>query len=401
MTANRSDVVIVGAGIAGLVLAYECLEKGSTAQILERGSGAEFGGLARLACGGMALVDTPLQRRAGIRDSAELAMGDWESFAEFSDADTWPRRWAEHYVSEVSPRVYHWLHDHGLRFLPAVNWAERGLYRRGNSVPRYHVLWGTGQGLVERFRELLEQHPNSGNLRLAFNTRVDDLIVSITGDIDGGVIEDLARRYVGTLPAGTDDTFADTRPTMLAGIEGRDVALPEGTANGGIEMLWSSEQDWTDSTATVALVLETIINTRIAETVREELGASYGGFASISLTTVPDTRIDGYIAIDGDPSRLDEIRATVLRELAELALVGPTADELGRAVSIISSNYDFVDNFLFISENLELERNPDTDIITTSRRSNLLDDVSASDVRSLAGVVFTPDRYLEVTRTGG
>ena len=237
-----------------------------------------------------------------------------------------------------------------------------------------------------------------------YNSRlgtVDDLIVSITGDIDADVIEDIARRYIGTLPAGTDDTFVDTRPTMLAGIEARDVTLPEGTANGGIEMLWSSEQDWTDSTATVALVLETIINTRIVETVREELGASYGGFASVSLITVPDTRISGYIAIDGDPSRLDEIRATVLRELAELALVGPTADELGRAVSIISSNYEFVDNFLFISENLELERNPDTDIITTSRRSNLLSDVRASDVRSLAGVVFTPDRYLEVTRTGG
>ena len=178
MTVKRSDVVIVGAGIAGLVLAYECLEKGFSVQVLEWGSDAELGGLARLAFGGMALVDTPLQRRFGIRDSAELAMGDWESLAEFSETDMWPRRWAEHYVSEACPRVYHWLHDHGLRFFPAVNWVERGLDRRGNSVPRYHVLWGTGHGLVERFRELLEQHPNSGNLCITFNTRVDDLIVS-------------------------------------------------------------------------------------------------------------------------------------------------------------------------------------------------------------------------------
>ncbi len=236
------------------------------------------------------------------------------------------------------------------------------------------------------------------NSRLA---TVDDLIVSIVGDIDPGVVEDVARRYIGTLPGGADDTYVDTRPSLDDRIEARDITLPEGTANGGIELLWSSEQQWTDATAATAVVLETIINTRIIETVREELGASYGGFASISLTTVPDSRIDGYIAIDGDPSRLNEIRSTILRELADLAGEGPTNDEFDRAVSVIASDYDFVDNGLFITENLELERNPGTDIITTAGRSRLLSEVTSSDVEALATVVFNPDSYLEVTRTGG
>ncbi len=189
MSAERTDVVIVGAGIAGLVVAWECLENGLTVRLLERGPRAEAGGLARTAFGGMALVDTPLQRRFGILDSADLAMGDWESFAEFSDSDTWPRRWAEHYVDQSTPRVYDWLTGHGLRFVPAVNWVERGLYQRGNSVPRYHVLWGTGYGLVKRLRQLLDEHLHASRLSTSFDTRVDDLVVS-NGRVSGCVASD-------------------------------------------------------------------------------------------------------------------------------------------------------------------------------------------------------------------
>ena len=178
MNNNSSEVLIVGGGIAGLVMAHECLEHGLSVRLLERGTEAEVGGLARLAFGGMALIDTPLQRRAGIRDSAELAMGDWESFAEFSETDLWPRRWAEHYVSESLSRVYDYLVGHGLKFFPAVNWVERGLYRRGNSVPRYHVLWGTGHGLVERFWSLLQAPRAAGRFKVQFDTCVDDIVVS-------------------------------------------------------------------------------------------------------------------------------------------------------------------------------------------------------------------------------
>ena len=178
LASKHSDVIIIGAGIAGLVAAFECLEHGLSVKVIERGSQEDVGGLARMAFGGMALVDTPLQRRSGIKDSADLAMGDWESFAEFSDADTWPRRWAEYYVNESTPKVYDWLTSHGMKFFPAIGLVERGLHCRGNSVARYHVLWGTGFGLVERFRDLLSQHPKSDRLKLVFGTSVEDLVVS-------------------------------------------------------------------------------------------------------------------------------------------------------------------------------------------------------------------------------
>ncbi len=212
MDRSQTDVIVIGAGIAGLVTAHECLEKGLSVQLVERSAAEDVGGLARQAFGGMALVDTPLQRRSGIRDSAELALGDWHSFADFEEHDEWPRRWAEYYVEQSRPRVYDWLTDKGMQYLPAVIWAERGMYHRGNSVPRYHVLWGTGHGLVQRFVELLDAHPAGDQLQMAFETRVTDLLES-NGRIIG------CRAVDETVGAEVEFT-ADTVVVATGGING-------------------------------------------------------------------------------------------------------------------------------------------------------------------------------------
>ena len=176
MPQRSSDVVIIGAGIAGLVAAHECLEKGLSVTIVDRHDEARVGGLARWAFGGMALVGTPLQKRLGIRDTPELALADWHSFAEFAAGETWPKEWAQAYVEQSAERVYHWLIDKGMRFMPAVNWVERGDFLPGNSVPRYHILWGTGVGLVERFVEMLAAHRHRDRLHYVFGCRVDELV---------------------------------------------------------------------------------------------------------------------------------------------------------------------------------------------------------------------------------
>lgn len=182
MTNTKTDVLIVGAGIAGLVTAYECLNHGLTVRILDRDKPDKIGGLAKLAFGGMALVDTPLQRRMGIKDSSEIALKDWHSFANFSEDDFWPKKWAEYYVNHSCVKVYHWLTDLGLKFLPAVNWVERGMQGDGNSLPRYHVIWGTGHRLVTLFEELLETHPNRQKLEFHFEHKVEHFI------FDDGVV---------------------------------------------------------------------------------------------------------------------------------------------------------------------------------------------------------------------
>jgi predicted oxidoreductase len=176
LTSRSSDIVIVGAGIAGLVAAHECLENGRSVTIIDRHDETRVGGLARTAFGGMALVGTSLQKKLGIRDTPELALSDWRSFAEFGAEDVWPQRWAEAYVEQSAERVFHWLRDKGLRYMPAVNWVERGDYVPGNSVPRYHILWGTGLGLVQNFIDRIAVHPRREHLRYVFGCRVEDLI---------------------------------------------------------------------------------------------------------------------------------------------------------------------------------------------------------------------------------
>jgi uncharacterized protein len=172
----RADVVVVGAGIAGLVTTLELLEHGRDVLLLDRCRPDELGGLAREAFGGMFMVDTAEQRRSGIRDSVELATEDWLRVAGFEPEDVWPRRWAEQYVARSRDEVGGWLREQGVRFFPAVNWAERGVYGDGNSVPRFHLTWGTGKRLVDAVWDAISRHPRRSSLDLRFRTRVAELL---------------------------------------------------------------------------------------------------------------------------------------------------------------------------------------------------------------------------------
>jgi predicted oxidoreductase len=174
----KADVVVIGAGLAGVVTALELLDAGRRVVLLDRAPQARLGGLARLSFGGLFFVDSPEQRRSGIRDSVALALSDWLAYGELGPDDIWPRRWAEAYVHRVTPDVRDWLHARGVRFFPAVNWTERGWFVPGNSVPRFHLAWGCGEGVVAPLAARLDGHPHRDNLQLCFDHRVDDLIVT-------------------------------------------------------------------------------------------------------------------------------------------------------------------------------------------------------------------------------
>lgn len=154
---QKSDVLIVGGGLAGIVTALECLRAGKTVTLLDRDTPERLGGLALWAFGGMALVDTPLQRRKKIQDSPERALADWIRFGELGENDVLPRQWAKYYVEHSREQVYDWLNECGLSFMPAVNWVERGLQGDGNTVPRYHIVWGSSRHLTLRMIELIHQ----------------------------------------------------------------------------------------------------------------------------------------------------------------------------------------------------------------------------------------------------
>lgn len=181
---ESADLLIIGAGIAGLTTALEFLRQPENidkkVRILDSQPITEIGGLARYAFGGMALINTPEQRRMKITDSADIALQDWRSFAEFESVeqgsdDYWPMQWARFYCENVTPKVYPFVKNLGLRFLPAVNWVERGLYQRGNSVPRYHMLWGTSLRLVEQVVNALSEFEGK-QLHYHFSHRVTELL---------------------------------------------------------------------------------------------------------------------------------------------------------------------------------------------------------------------------------
>lgn len=187
-----ADAIVVGAGLSGLVAACELVGRGLRVLILDQENSANLGGQAFWSFGGLFFVDSPEQRRLGIRDSHELALQDWLGTAAFDrEEDYWPRQWAHAYVDFAAGEKRSWLRERGLKIFPLVGWAERGGYNaqgHGNSVPRFHITWGTGPALVDIFARQLRDR---STVRFAHRHQVDELIVergAVTG-VRGTVLE--------------------------------------------------------------------------------------------------------------------------------------------------------------------------------------------------------------------
>ena len=175
MALLKTDVLVIGGGLAGIVTALEALRAGQRVVLVDRDTPERLGGLAVWAFGGMALVGTPLQARRKIIDTPEIALRDWLRFGELDPQDAHAVAWARHYVERSRPEVHDWLLQHGIRFMPAVNWVERGRNGDGNSVPRYHVVWGTSRELTRRMIAALREAGANGNLVLLHRHRVTAL----------------------------------------------------------------------------------------------------------------------------------------------------------------------------------------------------------------------------------
>ncbi|MBF6448248.1 MULTISPECIES: FAD-binding dehydrogenase [Nocardia] len=208
---QQPDVIVVGAGLAGLVATYELTRAGRRVLVLDQENRNNLGGQAFWSLGGLFLVDSPEQRRLGIKDSFALAWQDWLGSAGFDrdDEDHWARRWARAYVEFAAGEKRQYLHDLGLRVTPLVGWAERGgatADGHGNSVPRFHLTWGTGPEVLRVFLEPILAAEQRGLVEFAFRHRVDDLIVeddAVVG-VRGSVLE----------PSDLDRGVASSRTTV-------------------------------------------------------------------------------------------------------------------------------------------------------------------------------------------
>ncbi len=190
---DAADVIIVGAGLAGLVAAAELADAGKRVLIVDQEPEQSLGGQAFWSFGGLFFVNSPEQRRLGIHDSYELAREDWMGTAGFDrEEDHWPRQWAEAYVAFAAGEKRSWLRAQGVRFFPIVGWAERGGYGaigHGNSVPRFHLTWGTGPGVVAPFARRVRTAAQRGLITLKFRHRVNEL--TLTGGVVDGVRGDI------------------------------------------------------------------------------------------------------------------------------------------------------------------------------------------------------------------
>ncbi|MFI8975704.1 FAD-binding dehydrogenase [Nocardia asteroides] len=193
-----ADVIVVGAGLAGLVATHELTSRGKRVLVVDQENAANLGGQAFWSFGGLFLVDSPEQRRLGVHDSFDLAWSDWTGSAGFDrldDEDSWAQRWARAYVEFAAGEKRSYLTEHGISFLPSVGWAERGDLRadgHGNSVPRFHIAWGTGTGVVGPFTDSALRAADRGLVTFRHRHRVDELVVTdgaVTG-IRGAVLAD-------------------------------------------------------------------------------------------------------------------------------------------------------------------------------------------------------------------
>ncbi len=197
--AESYDAIVVGGGLAGLVAANELGHRGRTVAILEQEGDNSLGGQAFWSLGGLFFVDSPEQRRMRVRDSRELALQDWMGSAQFDrEEDHWPRRTAEAFIDFAAGEMRAWLHGMGMRWFPVVGWAERGgalAHGHGNSVPRFHITWGTGPGVVEPFEKRVREHAQGGRIALKFRHRASRLI-GTNGRVTGVAGEVLAPSVV-------------------------------------------------------------------------------------------------------------------------------------------------------------------------------------------------------------
>ncbi len=212
-----ADVVIAGGGLAGITAAYELIDTSNKkVLIIEKGKREKFGGLAKESFGGIHLIDTPHQRKMRIRDNPELAYQDWESYAKFGENDHLPRKWAKFYCENSISYIYEFLDQKKVKFLPLVNWPERGMFLPGNSVPRWHITWGTGYEIIFRLLNALEAHKNRKNLEILFEHEVSGIEVQ-NGKAVG---------VTGKILASGDEYFASAPHVIIAsgGICGGDLS---------------------------------------------------------------------------------------------------------------------------------------------------------------------------------
>ena len=226
---------------------------------------------------------------------------------------------------------------------------------------------------------------------------VDDLLVAVAGDIDRDTVAEMARHYIGTLPAGEADTFVNRRSAEPAGVVRREVVLPPDTGATGVEIYFEAPR----AGLTVALdvtsaALKSILDARLIAQVREDIGASYSAGSRVSPIPAPEPGVSAFVTASGDPQYIDQIQVTIFEILADLATNGPTLDEWAEALAVLNAEYTHEGNSDHINAVLRRAYAPDTELPTTKRLFEEVANLEIGDVQALAAALFDPDQHIDI-----
>lgn len=194
MNILEHENIVIGGGLAGISTAIELLDNNKPVLIIDRDIEDNFGGLAKKSFGGILFAGTPQQKKSRIKDSAKLLYEDWMRYGDFTDEDNFGAKWAKFYSDNSISIIYDWLRNKKIDFLPVVNWPERGMHVKGNSVPRWHITWGTGYDLSNKVVKYLLNHPNKEKLEIKFQHKVESVIIENNKTVGVEVFNELTKK---------------------------------------------------------------------------------------------------------------------------------------------------------------------------------------------------------------
>ncbi len=279
-------------------------------------------------------------------------------------------------VAESAPEWMTWIAYEQARHPDSFGWF--------NPVPSAEALAAlTPTTLLDRYRQRLGD--------------VDDLVVAVAGDVERDTVAELAHRYVGTLPAGESDTFANRRSAEPDGVVQRQVILPPDSQTTGLELYFEAPRPQVDVALKVAAdALTTILNARLVAQVREEIGASYITGSSIAPVFTPEPRVVGQVVVSGDPQYIEQIQTTIFEILDDLGANGPTEEEWAEALALLVGEYTYVSNSDFLTAVRWRAYSGDEELPTSKRLFEEVANLQASDVKALAAELFDLDQHIDI-----
>jgi zinc protease len=264
----------------------------------------------------------------------------------------------------------------------AYSQARWGTELRYEAIPTAAQLAGLDLPTIERV------------WRERFNN-ASDWVFAVSGDFQLDDARDLARRYIGTLVGGEPtEHYKDFQIDPPSTVVTKEVHAGTGD-KGTLTVDWNTAIPDADIGSVYADVLSSVLNVRLTDHIREELGASYSPSAYVGINTEPDEAVETYVNITGDPTTIEKTSSIVMDDVASLRSTGPTHDEFDAAIAEMDNTYSYIDNQTIGDLLVKAPAKPEL-ITQFKSRYEVLDSITPLTLQKFITEVMPLDRYIEL-----